>query len=253
MPFWFGKRKPSRQGAIKGVVDIPGAYNLRELGGYPSKYGRTLDRRYLRSGSLGQIGQAGTRQLFDYGVRRVLDLRGKDEVEGDPDLISRWPGVESRNIELYSFDMSDPKLDRGDDEGGYLAAGYFTMLANRAAIRDIFDFLASTQDNRCLLFHCSAGMDRTGVVAMLILGLAGVPRDEIVADYAYSFGTVAEVNAAVFGRRRGKVQNALSLRIGAIEVTYDRLLDAYGSVADYLRSCGVTDAQLGATVRHLVV
>lgn len=251
--FWYRKSKPMRQGARSGKLDIPGAYNLRELGGYPARNGRTLYRRFLRSGSLKDLSSAGNRQLFDYGVRRILDLRGKDEVEADPDALARHRGVEFRNVVLYDFDMSDPKLDRGDDEGGYLADGYFTMLANRGAICEIFDFLSATQDNRCLLFHCSAGMDRTGVVAMLILGLAGVSRDLIVADYAYSFGTIAEVNAAVFGGRTGSAQSALALRIRSIEFTYDRLVGAYGTVRDYLLACGVPASQLDATERHLLV
>lgn len=253
MPFWFGKRKPSRQGGVSGQLDIPGAYNLRELGGYPAYRGKTLYRRILRSGSLGEITPAGNRQLYAYGVRAIIDLRGKDEVESDPDALARRKDVDWRNVELFAYDLSDPRLDRGDDEGGYLAAGYFTMLANHDAICEIFDCLGSMRDNRCLLFHCSAGMDRTGVVAMLVLGLVGVPRDVIIADYAYSFGTVAEVNAAVFGARRGSAQDALALRIHAIEVTYDRLIDAYGSVRDYLLTCGVPEMRLAATERHLLV
>lgn len=251
--FWFRKSKPSRQGAHSGRMEFPGSYNLGELGGYPAENGRTLEHRYLRSGSLKDMGPRDRKALYNYGVRRILDLRGRDEVRADPDELVDWPGVTLKNVELYSFDMSDPKLDRGDDEGGYLAAGYFTMLANHAAIRQVFAFLSSAPDKSCLLFHCSAGMDRTGVVAMLILGIVGVPRDVIVADYAYSFGTLAQVNAAVFGAHRGGVQDALALRIRAIEVTYDRILDAYGSVSGYLLACGVPETQIRATGRHLMV
>lgn len=251
--FWFRKSKPSRQGAHSGRLEFPGAYNLGELGGYPADGGKTLEHRYLRSGSLKDLDARGRKNLYNYGVRRILDLRGQSEVRADPDELVDWPGVVLKNVELYSFDMSDPKLDRGDDEGGYLAAGYFTMLANHAAIRQIFAFLSATPDKSCLLFHCSAGMDRTGVVAMLILGVVGVPRDVIVADYAYSFGTLAQVNAAVFGAHRGGVQDALALRIRAIEVTYDRVVDAYGSVNGYLAACGVPESQIRATGRHLMV
>lgn len=250
--YWFRNSKPSRMPGDRGRVDIPGAYNLRELGGYPAAKGRTLYRRFLRSGSLKDLTASGNRQLYNYGVRAILDLRGRGEVEVDPDALARRRDVEFKNVELFAYDLSDPKLDRGDDEGGYLAAGYFTMLANHAAIREIFEFLGAMRDNRCLLFHCSAGMDRTGVVAMLILGLVGVPRDVIVADYAYSFGMVDEVNAAVFGGR-GNAQDALALRIHAIEVTYDRLVEGYGSVREYLLSCGVPAMALDATERHLLV
>jgi len=53
------------------------------------------------------------------------------------------------------------------DEGDYYAGVYLDMLANREAVRRMFAFMASVSEDGCVLFHCSAGMDRTGVTAML--------------------------------------------------------------------------------------
>lgn len=256
--FWIRKSKPARQGSVNGVVNLASGYNVRELGGYVTPYGRTHTHRFLRSGGIDRLSERDAKYLVDYGVRRVLDLRGTAEVRGGDGPLSRDPKVEWKNIPLYDFDMSDPAFmnDDGSTLGGYLSSGYFTMLANHDAVRDSFKFFGGAPQDTCILFHCAAGMDRTGVTAMLVLGLCGVARDQVIADYAYSFGTLAEVNAAVFGAKghtRHKVREELAQRIDAITVVYDRLLDAYGSFEQYLLACGLTKDELVAVRNHLVL
>ncbi len=254
--FWFRKSKPARQGDVKGRVDLDSGYNVRELGGYDTPRGRTKNHRYLRSGGVIGLSRQDAEYLrSSYKVHRVLDLRGPLEVKGGDGILPTLPGVEYRNVQLYDFDLSAPTLERPDDTGGYLASNYFTMLANHAAVCDMFDFFATAPANCCVLFHCAAGMDRTGVAAMLILGLCDVRRDVVVADYAYSFGYLGEVNAAIFageGGARHKVREDLAARIRAISTVYDRLIETYGSVRGYLSDAGVPDDQLDAVIRHLV-
>lgn len=255
--FWIRKSKPARQGSVNGIVNVPSGYNVRELGGYVTPYGRTHTHRFLRSGGIDSLSRRDAQFLVDYGVRRVLDLRGEMEVRGGDGPLAGDPKVTWKNIPLYDFDMSDPAFMDADGGtlGGYLSSGYFTMLANRDAVRDSFRFFAEAEPGSCILFHCAAGMDRTGVTAMLVLGLCGVARDQVIADYAYSFGTLAEVNAAVFGakgRTRHKVREELRQRIDAITVVYDKLIDAYGSFERYLLACGLSTKELVAVRDHLV-
>lgn len=254
--FWFRKSKPTRQGDVKGIVNLTSGYNVRELGGYDTPYGRTHNHRYLRSGGILGLSRQDAEYLrTSYGVRRVLDLRGELEVGGGDGILPTLTGVEYKNVQLYDFDLSDPKLDRPDNAGGYLASNYFTMLANRDAICEIFDYFATAPADCCVLFHCAAGMDRTGVTTMLLLGLCDVARDVVIADYAYSFGSLGEVNAAIFagaGDARHKVRQDLADRIAAISTVYDRLIDTYGSVRNYLTDAGVSKAQLEAARRHLL-
>lgn len=253
--FWFRRSKPARQGSINGIVNLASGYNVRELGGYATPAGRTHAHRFLRSGGIDRLSAEDTRALLDYGVCRVCDLRGELEVRGGDGPLASSSKVEWVNIPLYDFNMSDPQLLPDDNVGGYLSDGYFTMLANHEAVRKVFEFFSTAPENGCVLFHCAAGMDRTGVVAMLVLGLCDVGRDQVIADYAYSFGTLAEVNAAVFagdGVVRHQVRADLRQRIQAMSVVYDRLVRVYGSVRNYLVQCGITDDQLDAVRRHLL-
>ena len=185
-------------------VAIPGGVNVRDLGGYETPDGPTRWWRFLRSGNNDNLGPRGMAAYDFIGVRTVIDLRGRREVRANPDPFAHREGVRYLHSILYSRDLSDPAL-RPDDvqEFSYgLTAGYLLMLSNKPRIREILSFIAEAPEDTCVLFHCAAGMDRTGVVALLLLGLAGVDRNHIIADYCYSFAPQAEVDAYVFGGGR---------------------------------------------------
>ncbi len=94
-------------------------------------------------------------------------------------------------------------------------------------------------------------MDRTGITAMLLLGLVGASKERIVADYCYSFGSEREVDRCVFeGVTTDRME--LHIRLEAMSYVYDRLIAAYGSVSDYLRACNITDEQLSCVSAHLL-
>ena len=196
---FLGTLQGARKGFGDGTIRIATGINIRELGGFPTAHGKTRYGRFIRSGTTAQVDKADARELYGYGVRRVLDLRGTDEVERSPERLTSLIRVEYLNVPLFDYDITGAGLGRDGDPGGYLTEGIFQMLGNRAAIRDIFTFLAHAPRGSCTLFHCGAGSDRTGLLSLLLLGLAGVERRQIIADYAYSFGYVAEVNAVVFG------------------------------------------------------
>jgi len=231
-------------------LDLLTGFNVRELGGYALDGGETCYRRFVRSGGLDMLSVQDQRRLYDYGVRLVLDLRGHAELEIAQDKLAQMPNVRFLHVPLFDINISDPKLERGDDEGGYLTLGYLTMLGNHEAVRRIFSFFASADPGECVLFHCAAGMDRTGMCAMLLLGAAGASRERIIADYCYSFGTVQEVDGIVFGGMEPG-REEMRLRYDAIRTVVDRLLLGYGSFASYLGACGVADDELAAVRAHL--
>ena len=59
------------------------------------------------------------------------------------------------------------------------------LLENKTAIKETFEILAEAKG--CTIFHCTAGKDRTGIIAMLILGLSGVSRKDIIANYEVTY------------------------------------------------------------------
>lgn len=227
------------------ILDIASGRNVRELGGYDTPDGPTVFRRFLRSGSTEYLSRRDIDRLRDYGVTHVLDLRSPMESPERTCVFSRQRGVSWHNIELYGFDISDPRLASARTEDNWLVNSYLTMLANHDAVGQIMAVCARVPRDECLLFHCAAGMDRTGMTAMLLLGLVGVSRTQIIKDYGYSFATMREVDRAVdYGEFTDRNPwMTLGERLDAIATVYDGLIEAYGSVRDYLVACGVSETE----------
>ena len=109
----------------------------------------------------------------------------------------------------------------------------------------------------CTLFHCRAGKDRTGVVAMLLLGLAGVSDEDIVADYAatqrYLGRGLRAQRVAVSAILCRRASRCLFEAIPAeMELTLEHLHERYGTVREYLEGCaGVSVAVLDRIAHRL--
>ncbi len=263
---WFHKRggadaTPTGAPApapTEGGQLLPVGDNCRELGGYPlpASPGRTssastLRRRFLRSGSTSTLSRKELHYLREYGVTRVIDLRSVPECTSSPDVFASRPGITYVNVPLFGINMHDPRLRLPGDTRDYLATGYLRMLDNHDAVRQVFSAFAEATPKECVLFHCAAGMDRTGITSMLLLGLCGVDRTSIVADYTYSFASREEVDAYIYQGVSPSFTtvDVLAKLMGRV---FDGLIESYGSAEAYLLACGVSQAQLTCVRKHLV-
>ncbi|MBP3894282.1 MAG: tyrosine-protein phosphatase [Atopobiaceae bacterium] len=256
---WFSGGDGSSSGPIiEGRhLDVSSGDNYRDLGGYDTPWGPTAYRRFVRAGSTSSLTRRDLERLEAYGVCRVLDLRSPFEDPAESCRFSRRPKIAWLNVPLFDYDLSDPKLSGTEiPDGNYLIDGYVTMLSNHEMIRRAFEFFAATPKGGTVLFHCAAGMDRTGMTAMLLLGLAEVPYRQIVADYLYSFASVEEVDRVVFDGEDPRVTpaswNPIPSRKQAIEFMLDRVGEGYGSTRAYLAACGISDASLDV-VRGMLI
>jgi protein-tyrosine phosphatase len=193
-------------------VRLDGTTNTRDLGGLPTTDGgRTVAGRILRSDNLQTLSKDDVERLVDgIGLREVIDLRTTAEIllEGRGPL-REVPGITHRHFSLLperghhtdvfavEEDEPVPDLDEGwmetllprqvgaHDKGEPPAVrSYLGYLGHRAenvvaALRAL-----SEAGEGASVVHCAAGKDRTGVVSALALAVAGVPHEEIVADYA---------------------------------------------------------------------
>ena len=257
---WFRKQgnggsaglKPTKGGQLLPVGD-----NCRDLGGYPLPAGlgraagaTTLTHRFLRSGSTSTLSRKEAHYLREYGVTRVVDLRSTQECASSPDVFASYPGVTYTNVPLFGVNLHDPRLHLPGDTRDYLASGYLRMLDNHEAVRQIFSAFAEAAPEECVLYHCAAGMDRTGITSMLLLGLCGVGRTSIVADYTYSFASREEADAYIYQGVSPSFTtvDVLARLMGRV---YDGRLESYGSVEAYLLACGINKSQLTRVRNHL--
>lgn len=178
-----------------------GSRNFRDLGGYASEAGGCVRWGLLyRSGSLASFSVADQSKLVEMGVRGVCDLRSTSERTAEPFAWCEPAGLfywsrdyHSSFGELRALLMSE--LPSADAARAAMFAGYRRLpYEQAAAYRELFRRL--TAGDVPLVFNCSAGKDRAGTAAALILRALGVPREIVVQDYALT-ATVVDLKQMI--------------------------------------------------------
>ena len=234
-------------------LPLAGAYNIRDIGGYPTTAGTTTRwRTFLRAGSLHNLTPAGQQALLDYGVRTIIDLRFAQECSAAPNVFAAADNV--RYINLSLFEGSAPNaLGRQLPD---LESIYRYILDERqAAVKAILELMAA--DAFPVLIHCTAGKDRTGIITALLLGLAGVDHATIAEDYALTAHYGAEMlaqlhdQAAAAGRDMATYARFLEAKPEAMHNTLAYLEEKYVSVPAYLAQIGLTATQIAQLQQQL--
>jgi protein-tyrosine phosphatase len=228
-------------------LPVAGTYNVRDLGGYLTEDGQTRWRRILRADGLHRLDADGMATLVDAGVTTVIDLRHADELANQPNPFGNNPAVRYHNISL--FDRLRPAVNPGGD---LLLELYKMALAQRQdAIAAVLTTIAKAPEG-VVLFHCTAGKDRTGIVAALLLALAGVEATLIVEDYAQTGLMIAPIveeiiaDAVARGADVAAFRPLLASEPETMAATIVHLTEQYGSARDYLRTIGLSEATIAA-------
>lgn len=184
-------------------LNLLGATNFRDLGGYPGEQGRPVRwRRLFRSDHLAALTAEDARALSALGLARAVDFRGEHEramlAYVLPDVayypLSIEPTVVQRAKEMaLSGHTLTPEIAMGLMRDTYRAF----VAHNTREFAALFEHLLD--NDTPLVFHCTAGKDRTGFAAALILLALGVSREVVMQDYLLTNGLYrrpAQVNGA---------------------------------------------------------
>lgn len=218
--------------------------------------GRTKHHRFLRADGLMRISEYDKRFLYNYGVRAVIDLRNADEVVDAPDATIH-PDVVYTNIPLLDFNAAEIEEIKAqyDAESFSMESIYQSILENYDGIRSCFRFIAEAPEG-CVLFHCAVGKDRTGILAMLLLSLAGVDKWDIVANYVQTWANLMRdevFSEDWYDSSNSWFRDGMASRPEVIAFAYDLLEQNHGSVEGYLLECGVRDEDVAAVRSRLLV
>ncbi|USS88322.1 tyrosine-protein phosphatase [Fructilactobacillus hinvesii] len=179
------------------IINLNSTENLRELGGYQTTDGRTIKwHKLLRSGSLGMLNATDLAFLKSYGVRYDIDLRSGQERTDVPDALAD-DHIEYVFNPVFDEDRTDNSQDPEEfrqmlEENptyghDHMVAVYKRMVQNdgchQAYHRFFQTLLNNGQEDGAILFHCTAGKDRTGMAAVFLLYALGVDLDTIKQDY----------------------------------------------------------------------
>ncbi|TDE40109.1 tyrosine-protein phosphatase [Antarcticimicrobium sediminis] len=240
-------------------LPIAGTYNIRDLGGYGTRSGRKTEwRRFLRADSVHRMDKGGIDLLLDEGLRTVIDLRTPAELEEAPSLLAGLSGVEFLNVPLFE-DLAPATMGlQSSTEADPLLAFYLSALETRhAAIRDILSAMAEAPGG-AVMFNCTAGKDRTGLVAAMLLGLAGVRQEDIIADYVMTADLIPGLVAEFLERSRQKggdvasYEKMLRSPAGTMSTALDSIEKRHGSIPQYLRAAGLSGADAASLRKKLV-
>jgi protein-tyrosine phosphatase len=214
------------------TVSWDGFFNTRDLGGLPTRSGRpTRSGAFFRSADLRFVTGTGWAQARDSGVRTIVDLRNADEIrptEGNsPTTLSGSaqfaaaaagpptpPGID--RVEVPLDDIEDIEfwqhLNREQLNGSPL---YYPIFLRRKADRcaAVSTAIARSAPGG-VLFHCGAGRDRTGLVALLLLALAEVEPEAIAADYDLTAEALPPLFAALNTEDQGPLIRSILARRG---------------------------------------
>lgn len=235
-------------GDLRRVLAVDGACNVRDLGGYLTNDGRTTRwGTMLRAASLHQLAAASQQELIDGGLRTVIDLRGSNEIALKPNVFSADSRVNYHNISIMNPAVIASLQSRS------LGELYISLLDHaHDELRHVFALLAeASEKGEAALFHCAAGKDRTGVIAALLLALAGVPNETIVEDYTLT----AECLLPMMDELRSERPDGVSVEVyeqvlGCDAVHMERMLahleSRYGNAERFLQQIGLSDEQISA-------
>ena len=165
------------------------AHNVRDLGGLETADGGVIRWNTLyRAGNLSEADGSDWQRLREAGIRNILDLRSLPEIRSCPDRAPEGISWHHTPLQTEEIDLNDLAGSAGKAFQKSLKEGYIhivekhTHLLAAALVR-----LTECLQQGAVLFHCSAGKDRTGVLASSVLYLCGVEREDIVADYEVSY------------------------------------------------------------------
>ena len=237
--------------ALERRLVVDGTYNIRDLGGYATAEGETRWRRLLRADGLQRVTPDGMTILRQAGLRRVIDLRHGHELKAAPNPFAKEADVAYLHVSLFEGLAPRARTVNGGENGNVLLDLYIQALSTRgAAIRAVLEAIAGEGDG-VVLFHCTAGKDRTGIIAGLLLANAGVPLETILADYALTGELIAPLIAELVAdaETRGADIEAFRKVLGSdpavMAAMFDHIAATYGDVPSYLKRIGLDDATLG--------
>ena len=240
---------------MKRHIDIQGIHNLRDLGGYRTQDGNFIKwRKIFRAGLLGEFDSAEIPKMKALKLQSICDFRTIAEQTNEPD---HW--CDLATINRFPLPIGEGRVDKLDwakvDNLG-TGKNHYLYNANRSyVLREVHRYKAFfeillNEDNYPLLYHCTAGKDRTGFATFLLLTALGVDRKTIIEDYLLTNQYMAEFAQRHLDRLSQKIEidtdkikTIFQAKESYLEGALDAIETEYQTVENYL----VTALNIGAS------
>jgi len=226
--------------------------NIRDLGGYAVENGHvTSFGKLIRSSSTSKMDVYETDYLHDIGIGTAIDLRTYNEIQNAPSKLSNFIWIDYHNIPLAPDNPSGVfVIDTGYEINHKINwANKYIEIAENCKNWIYQCVIAISKSEKPVIFFCSSGKDRTGIISAMLLGLVGANNLDIIADYCVSQIYLAEdfnmllPKDLVLDERNKLLEESLFFKTTpkTMSVFLEYLESNYGNIKNYLYSCGVED------------
>ncbi|MFT4185988.1 MAG: tyrosine-protein phosphatase [Micrococcaceae bacterium] len=252
---------------------LPITYNARGLGGMKTEDGKTITPVLFRADALNELNDKGQQGFEKLKIGTVIDMRTETEQEHGPDILPKGNDIEFISLPMQGGAMDEnvkAVMPKDPSQLNLTKEQMMGMLDRVPTIEELYiDILrqspkqfvifakavitAADSDKPGVLFHCTAGKDRTGLGAALLLSVAGVSRKDIVADY-----TLTEKNIkGPFAKKLISIIEAVGIPMtqkietlvlktpaSAIEAALDYITENHGDAVGYFKDAGLSEEDI---------
>jgi protein-tyrosine phosphatase len=252
------KKGQPMDGNSPRTIPLSGVKNFRDMGGYVSADGRTMRWGHIfRSGHLSDMTEDCGVEMLARDIETVIDFRSDAEKVRHP---VHWPegwipdyhpipiggNAAAWVKELYEK-LATTDFPAQELRDQFIQAFKTIPMANKEGLKLFFETLITQHKGNAMLFHCTAGKDRTGIAGALLMKALDVSEEQIMEDFLRTndavdleetSSTIAEWLSTKSGQtiKPGDVLPLVGVEADFLQASYQVLREKYGSVEGYLES-----------------
>ena len=210
--------------------------NTRDIGGYVAKGGKTIrNNMFFRSDVPAYLSDEDVKLSLNKGITTIIDLRSDEEVAKSPCAYKGDNKFKYYHCKIHG----DGRIPQSVD---LVPVSYFEMVDEEKTVVNVIKVLANAEG--AVLYHCTAGKDRTGVITALLMLLAGASRKDILADYAKTLEYLRTLLQSFIESNRDVDINIVTPKEAYMDKFLDMFHQKYKSVEEYFIKIGIDNNEL---------
>jgi len=222
-------------------MEIENSPNFRSLSGIHNKDGKKIKEDIIfRSGNFSKLTENDIKKFDALNITTIVDFRNDDEIKKDPDFIPAGEKIETKRANIGSINgkemgqfmkiMMSPTFNEAQADSLMVAANA-GFAESAKDFKPFFDEVKKTET--VVLFHCTAGKDRTGFASSLLLHILDVSDEEIMKDYLRSNEAIAKTDLSkykAYGIPEERMAKLMGVKQAYLESAWNAAIKKYGSI-----------------------